>query len=161
MSYFAAVLSRRGDTWSGHDADLGECESLDDLGELLRDEHGDIRLLVIEQNDEYAAIVRLDARDVEPRAFLTDGHAADEYPMAAVVAEELAEIGGDALEDDADAPPAHDSAPLGEPDIAADLGTPPGVLLALCEHEGTLPVELLLAVCEKAGCGEVFEQLRG
>ena len=161
MSYFAAVLMRSGDRWKGEEASLEGCESLDDLAEVLRDSNGDVRLLLIEQDDEYAAIVRLDDGEDEPRAFLSDGHAADEYPMAAVVAEELAEVGGDDLEDDEDAPPAHDSAPFGEADVVEDLGTPAVELIAMCEHEGTLPVDLLLAVCEKAGCGEVFEDLRG
>ncbi len=161
MSYFAAVLARTDTEWRGEEVDLAECESLDDLGDVLRDVKGDVRLLVIEQDDEYAALVRLDGSEDEPRAFLTDGHAADEYPMAAVVAEELAEIGEDELDGDEDAPPAHDSAPFGEADIAADLGTSAEALLALCAHEGTLPVDVLLAVCEKAGCGEAFEELRG
>lgn len=161
MSYFAAVLTRSGDRWKGEEASLDECESLDDLGDILRDVDGEVRLLLIEQDDEYAAIVRLDDGEDEPRAFLSDGHAADEYPMAAVVAEELVEVGGDELEDDEDAPPAHDSAPFGEADVVEDIGTPAVELIAMCEHEGTLPVDLLLAVCEKAGCGEVFEDLRG
>lgn len=161
MSYFAAMLVKLHDTWTGREADLDRCESLDDLGDVLRDEDADVRLLVIEQDDEYAALVRLDGSDDDPRAFLTDGHSADAYPMAAVVAEDLVEIGGDMLEDDDDAPPAHDSAPFGDADIAEDLGTSSGALLAMCEHEGTLPVDVLLSVCEKAGCGEVFEELRG
>ena len=161
MSYFAAVLARSGKRWSAAEADLDESETLDDLADVVRDADGDVRLLVIEQDDTYAAILRLDAADDDPRAFLSDGHAADEYALAALVAEDLAEIGEDALEDDEDAPPAHDSAPFGDPDIVGDLGTPADDLIAMCEHEGTLPVDLLLAVCEKAGCGEVFEELRG
>ncbi len=159
--YFAAVLARTGDRWRGEEAALEDCESLEDLGDVLRDLDGEVRLLLIEQDDEYAAIVRLDDGDDDPRAFLSDGRAADRYPMASVVAEELAEIGGDDLADDEDAPPAHDAAPFGEADLIEDLGTPAIALLELCEHEGTLPVDLLLAVCEKAGCGEVFEDLRG
>lgn len=161
MSYFAATLTRRGDRWTGEEADLDGCESLDDIADVLRDHGGDVRLLVIEEDDEYAAIIRLDSAEDEPRAFLSDGHAADRYPMAAVVAEDLAEVGGDDLDDDEDAPPAHDSAPFGDVDVVDDLGTSASDLLAMCEHQGTLPVDLLVAVCEKAGCGELFEDLRG
>jgi putative tRNA adenosine deaminase-associated protein len=161
MSYFAAVLTRARDRWRADEVELDDCESLTDLAEILRDSAGDVRLLVIEQDDEYAAIVRLDADEDDPRAFLSDGHAADAYPMAAVVAEDLAEIGGDELEDDEDAPPAHDSAPFGDADVVEDLGTPASDLLAMCAHPGTLPVDVLVAVCEKAGCGEAFEELRG
>lgn len=161
MSYFAAVLTRSRDRWQAAEADLEGCESLADLGDVLRDSRGDVRLLVVEQDDEYAAIVRLDDDGDEPRAFLSDGHAADAYPMAALIAEDLGEIGEDELEDDEDAPPAHDSAPFGDADIVDDLGTSPSDLLAMCAHPGTLPVDVLVAICEKAGCGEAFEQLRG
>ena len=161
MSYFAAVLIRAGDRWRADEVDLDECESLTDLGDLLRDTRGDVRVIVVEQDDEYAAIVRLDTDVADPRAFLSDGHAADAYPIAALIAEDLVEIGEDELQDDEDAPPAHDSAPFGDPEIVEDLGTSASDLLAMCAHEGTLPIDVLVAVCEKAGCGEVFEELRG
>jgi putative tRNA adenosine deaminase-associated protein len=166
MSYFAATLVRAGDRWSVDEVDIEECESLADLGDVLRDLDGEVRLLVIEQDDEYAAIVRLDDEDEDPRAFLSDGHAADAYPMAALVAEDLAEIGDDDEDDaedllDGDAPQTHDSNPFGDPDIVEDLGTSAADLLAMCAHIGTLPVDLLVAVCEKAGCGPSFEELRG
>lgn len=166
MSYFAAVLTRDGDEWSVDEANLDDCESLADLGEVLRDRDGDVRLLVIEQDDEYAAIVRLDNDVEDPRAFLSDGHAADAYPMAALVAEDLAEIGDEDEDDgvdllDGEPLPAHDSAPFGDADIVEDLGTSAADLLAMCAHPGTLPVDLLVAVCEKAGCGPAFEDLRG
>ena len=171
MSYFAATLIRRGDRWSGQEADLTDCESLADLGDVLRDLSGDVRLLVIEQDDEYAALLRLDAAEDDPRAFLSDGHAADRYAMAAIIAEELEEIGGDALADDPEvaadpdlagtAAAVHDSAPFGDAALVDDLGTSAADLVEMCEHHGTLPVDLVLAVCEKAGCGPVFEDLRG
>jgi putative tRNA adenosine deaminase-associated protein len=166
MTYFAAVLTRAGDRWRATEAELDDCESLSDLGDLLRDHSGDARLLVVEQDDEYAAIVRIDDDDeADPRAFLSDGHAADAYPIAALIAEDLVEIGDQPDAEDPeleiDAPPAHDSAPFGDADIVEDLGTPASDLLAMCAHPGTLPVDVLVAVCEKAGCGEVFEDLRG
>jgi putative tRNA adenosine deaminase-associated protein len=169
MSYFAAVLTRSGDRWFAEDAEIDDCESLSDLGDVLRDRDGDVRLLVIEQDDEYAAIVRLDDDGDDPRAFLSDGHSADAYPIAAIVAEDLVEIGKDDDDDeevsddllDGEAPLTHDSAPFGDPDIAEDLGTSSSDLMAMCAHAGTLPVDLLVAVCEKAGCGPAFEDLRG
>jgi putative tRNA adenosine deaminase-associated protein len=167
MTYFAAVLIRRGDRWQAEDVEIDDCESLSDLGDVLRDRSGDVRLLVIEQDDEYAAIVRLDDGEDEedPRAFLSDGHAADAYPIAAIVAEDLVEIGADDSDEDdeldADIPPTHDAAPCGDADIVEDLGTSAGDILAMCAHAGTLPVDLLVAVCEKAGCGQAFEDLRG
>jgi putative tRNA adenosine deaminase-associated protein len=139
---------------------LDGCESLVDIADIAADVDGELRLLVVEQDDEYAVIVRVDDPDDEPRAFLSDGHAADAYPIAAVIAEDLTEIGEDELSDDEDAPPAHDSAPFGDAEILEDLGTSAADLLAMCAHEGTLPMDVLVAVCEKAGAGEAFDDLR-
>jgi putative tRNA adenosine deaminase-associated protein len=160
MSSFACVLARAKGKWAADEVSVDDCESLQELADVARDFDGDVRLLLIEQDDEYAAIVRLDEDEDDPRAFLSDGHAADSYALAAVVAEDLVEIGEDELGDDEDAPPAHDSAPFGDPEIVEDLGTSANDLLAMCAHEGTLPIDVLVAVCEKAGCGEVFDDLR-
>lgn len=165
MSYFAALLTRSDSRWTGEEVDLDDCESLDDLRDVLDDTAGQVRLLVIEQDDEYAAIVRFDDGADDARAFLSDGHSADAYPIAALVAEDLTEVGDDDVDENAlldeDAPPAHESAPFGDPHLVDDLGTPATDLLAMCAHEGTLPVDVLVAVCEKAGCGDVFEDLHG
>lgn len=172
MTYFAAVLARSALYWSCLEVDLSECESLTDIADVVRDVDGDIRLLVVEQDDEYLAIVRVDG-DEDARAFLSDGHAADAYPLAALIAEDIEEIGGSGADaddgpegDDGDdelvdgAPPAHDSAPFGEADIVEDLDTTPGDLLAMCAHEGTLPIDILVAICERAGCADAFEGVR-
>ena len=160
MSSFACVVARANGRWTADEVGVEDCESVEELADLARDYDGDVRLLLIEQDDEYAAIVRVDEDDDDPRAFLSDGHAADSYALAAVVAEDLVEIGEDELGDDEDAPPAHDSAPFGDPESVEDLGTSATDLLAMCNHEGTLPIDVLVAVCEKAGCGEVFDDLR-
>lgn len=160
MSHFAAVLAREGDDWSVAEVSLTDCENIADVADLARDVPGDLRLVVVEQDDEYAAIVRVDDDDDEPRAFLSDGHAADQYPMAAWIAEDLVPVIEDELSDDEDAPPAHASAPFGDATIVEDVGTPAGDLLSMCAHEGTLPIEVLVAIAEKAGCGEAFEELR-
>jgi len=160
MSAFASVLARRGEKWIATEVSLADCESIGDIADVARDHDGDVRLVLVEEDDEYAALVRVDDEDDDPRAFLSDGHAADRYPLAAVIAEDLTEIGEDELDDDEDAPPAHDSAPFGDAGIVEDLGTPATDLLAMCAHEGTLPIDVLAAVCEKAGAGEVFDDLR-
>lgn len=161
MTYFAAVMARTGDRWRGVEISLEDCESVRDIADVAIDVPGELRLVLIEQDDEYAAIVRVESDDDEPRAFLSDGHAADQYPMAAMVAEDLVEIGEDELSDDEDAPPAHDSAPFGDADIVEDIGTPASELIGMCAHEGTLPIDVLVHVCEKAGCGDIFDDLRG
>jgi len=159
MTYFVAVLARTGDRWTSTEVDLSDCESLTDIADIARDIRGEVRLLVVEEDDEYAALVRVDD-DEEPRAFLSNGHAADAYAMAAIIAEDLVEIGEDELDGDEDAPPAHDSAPFGDAEIVEDLGTSAADLLSMCAHEGTLPIDLVVAVCEKAGCADSFEAVR-
>jgi len=170
MSYFAALLTRTGSTWEVREASLDGCESLADIGEVLRDAEGEVRLVLIEQDDEYAAIVRLDDDADDPRAFLSDGRAADSYPIAEFIAEDLEEAGAgddvaDELADDEDldvaAPPTHESTPLGDAETVDDLGTGADELLEMCAHEGTLPMDLLVSICEKAGCGAAFDELRG
>lgn len=160
MRAFAALLVRRDDKWFGSELDLSDCETVTDIADVALDLDGQPRLVLVEQDDEYAAIVRIEDDDDEPRAFLSNGHAADAYPLAAVIAEELPEIGEDELADDDDAPPAHDAAPFGDPEIVADLGTSSVDLLAMCAHEGTLPIDLLCVICENAGCADVFDDLR-
>lgn len=161
MSCFATVLTRADARWTAVEVTLADCESLADVADVARDVPGDLRLVLIEEDDEYAAIVRVEDADYVPRAFLTDGHAADFYPVAAFIAEDLDEIGEDVLRDDEDAPPAHDSAPFGDPEVVEDLGTSASDLLSMCAHEGTLPIDILVAICEKAGCVEPFEYVRG
>lgn len=166
MSYFAAVLARRRARWAATEVDLDDCESVEDIAEVIRDVPGDVRLLVVEQDDEYAVLGRVDADD-EPRLFLTDGHAADAYPLPAVIAAELDEIGEeDDLDDELDEElrgvrlARHDSTPFGDPSVVEDLGTGPAELLGLCAHEGTLPLDVILTVCERAGCADAFEAVR-
>jgi putative tRNA adenosine deaminase-associated protein len=163
MSCFAVVLTRRGDHWLADDVSVVDCESLAEMGDVLGDYGGDVRLLLVEEDDEYAAIVRQDATDDGPRAFLSDGRAADSYPVAGVIAEDLEAVTPHEPDeaDEVDVPPVHDSEPLGDAMIVEDLGTPVSALLSMCAHEGTLPVDVLVAVCEKAGCVNQFEDVRG
>ena len=168
MSYFAAVLTRTKDRWRGVEVDLDDCESMDDIADVVSDEPGDVRLLVVEQDDEYVALARVDAGDDEVHVFLSDGHAADAYSLAVLIAEELAEIADpdesdeidDELASDVLAAAGHDSTPLGDASVVADLGTSATELLGLCAHEGTLPIDVIVAVCEKAGCADEFEAIR-
>jgi putative tRNA adenosine deaminase-associated protein len=116
---------------------------------------------VVEQDDEYAAIVRMDDGERDPRAFLSDGHAADSYPLAEMIALDLEAVLAPPDPEDDDVPPVHESAPFGDAAIVEDLGTGAADLMAMCVHQGILPVDVLCAVCEKAGCVEEFEALRG
>jgi putative tRNA adenosine deaminase-associated protein len=171
MSYFAAVLTCTKGRWRGVEVDLDDCESVDDIADVVRDEPGEVRLLVVEQDDEYVALARVDAADDEAHLFLSDGHAADAYPLAALIAEELDEIADPAATEEIDeideelasevlVAPGHDSTPLGDASVVEDLGTSATELLGLCAHEGTLPIDVIISICEKAGCSDEFEAVR-
>jgi len=169
VSYFALALLGKGRArpgWLLEEIDLDGCESIDDVCDVLRDFDHPVRVLALEQDDEYAVLARLDAaadQDAEPmRVFLSNGHAADDYPIAQLFADGLPEVGGDPLDGDEDAPTGvHDAAPFGDPQVLADLGMPAAELLELAVHEGTLPAELIETVCERLGCLSEFEAVRG
>ncbi|HEY0167365.1 MAG TPA: tRNA adenosine deaminase-associated protein [Jatrophihabitans sp.] len=169
MSYFAlALLGKERDEagWLLEEVDLDGCESIDDVCDVLRDFDHPVRLLALEQDDEYAVLARLDAtadQAAEPiRVFLSNGHAADDYPIAQLFVDGLPEIGGDPLDGDEDAPTGvHDAAPFGDPQVLADLGMPAAELIELAVHEGTLPADLIETVCERLGCLSEFEAVRG
>ena len=171
MSVFAVALlgksaQPRRARWLVEELDLSDCENIDDVVEALRDFDQPIRLLALEQDDEYAVLARLDLEadeaDEPIRVFLSNGHAADDYPLAQLFADGLEEVGGDPLDGDEDAPAGvHDAAPFGDPRLLADLGVPPQELLELAVHEGTLPADLLDAVCDRLGCLAEIEAVRG
>jgi putative tRNA adenosine deaminase-associated protein len=165
VSRFAVALLGAPDRWKVLELDLAGCESVDDVTELLRDHDQPVRLLAVEEDDEYALLLRLDETDdgdEPPRVFLSNGHAADDYPLARLFAEGLPEIGGDPLEGDRDAPiGVHDAAPFGDPELLADLGLDPQELLELAGHEGTLPADLIETVCDRLGCLPELEAVRG
>lgn len=161
MSLFAVALLGPQD-WQVTELDLGGCESIDDVADLLRDFEQPIRLMALEQDDEYAVLARLDEAGEAIRVFLSNGHSADDYPLAQLFADGLGEIGGDPLDGDEDAPAGvHDAAPFGDAGLLADLGMPAGELVELAQHEGTLPADLIDAVCERLGCVSELEAVRG
>ena len=130
MSHIAVAMVGKGGrhgSWLLEEVDIDDCETIDDVADVLRDFDQPVRLLVLEQDDEYAVLARLDRaadEDDRPvRVFLSNGHAADDYRLAEVFADGLEEIGGDPLDGDEDAPPgAHDAAPFGDPHLLKDLG---------------------------------------
>ncbi|MBI1759531.1 MAG: tRNA adenosine deaminase-associated protein [Actinobacteria bacterium] len=152
MSYFAAVVARTNGRWSARELDLARAETIDDLTELVRDTTAEasVSVLFIEQDDEYVGIVRLDAEIDDPRVFLSNSGAGAEYPLAGILADVLVE------EDDE-----MDGEPVGDLDLVGDLGTPARDLIALIEHEGILPADVINTVCERAGCLDALEGLRG
>ncbi len=153
MSYFAAVLARTAVGWTAQELDLDSVETIDDIAEMVRDAADGARdaVLFVEEDDEYVGIVRVDSPDDEPRVFLSNAASAADYDLAGILADGVLDEDTDDEEDDD---------PLGDAGVVADIGTSARELLALVRHEGTLPSDVITAVCEKAGCLEALEALR-
>ncbi len=161
MSYFAAALARTPGGWTAEEIDLDGLPDVDAVADRVRDVDGDAEtaLLFVEEDDEYVAILRVDADADELRVFVSDALAADTYPVAGIFAGAV-EDGVAPAADDEDAPPP-ESEPVGDADLLADLGTSRRDLIALVTHERTLPADVISEVCERAGCLEELESLRG
>ena len=163
MSYFAAALARTEAGWIGEELDLDDVADLEALTDVLRDLTGEgpgPALLLLEEDDEYVAVVRADGGSsslAEPRVFLSDQRAVLQSDVAAMLWEQSSEPGEDDDDDEGTRPVAE---PVGEAGLLADLGTPADKLLALCAEEGLLPDDVLTEVCERAGCLDVLEGLR-
>jgi len=163
VSYFAAALARTEQGWTGVELDLAEVDDLESLADLLRDLTGDGRgpaLMLLDEDDEHLAVVRVDGGAgslSEPRVFLSDRRAVLGSDVAAMLWEQ-AEL--DPVEDEEDEGTRPIAEPVGDTAVMADLGTPANELLELCAEEGLLPADVLSALCERAGCDDVLEQLR-
>lgn len=163
MSYFAAALARTPAGWTAEELDLDGLTDVDAVADRVRDVDGEAEtaLLFVEEDDEYVAILRVDADDL--RVFVSDSQAAESYPVAGIFAGAVEEEPAPSdLEDDEEEdedPP--DSEPVGDADLLADLGTPRRDLIALVTHERTLPSDVISEVCERAGCLDELETLRG
>jgi putative tRNA adenosine deaminase-associated protein len=161
LSYFAAALARTDAGWVGEELDLDDVDDLEALTDVLRDLTGDgpgPALLLLEEDDEYVAIVRADGGSsslAEARVFLSDQRAVLQSDVAAMLWEQAPSDGD---EDDEGTRPVAE--PVGEQGLLADLGTSSEQLLALCAEEGRLPADVLTVVCDRAGCLDVLEELR-
>ena len=150
MSYFTAVMARKGPTWSVHDLDL---DSAVDLGELTAElrvasESEEPVLLLVEREDAWWAVVRVDGEE-DPRIFVSD--------VAGVAASRYAEM-LDVAGEDADDIPAPGTCG-GDLDLLADLGTSPEALQEMCDDE-VLPMDALALVADAAGFAETLDALR-
>jgi putative tRNA adenosine deaminase-associated protein len=175
VTYAAAALACIDSAWYGEEIALDEVEDLDGVVELLREVVGEsaaTSLLFVEEDDEWFAILRIDA-DGEPRVFVSDARVIASSEIAALFAEAAVEVAtdeesedsfgsADATDDgDPDEGTRADGDPTGDATLLADLGTPPARLLQLCAEEGQLPADVISALCEAAGCLDVLEKLRG
>jgi putative tRNA adenosine deaminase-associated protein len=146
VSYFAAVFARTEQGWVGAQADLADAEAADDIADLMREvameTEGDPVLLLIEEDDEWFAVMRLDGED-DPRAFVSDVRA---------LTGRLAGLLGQFAEEVPDGEVSGDAA------LLENLGVEAKRLLELSDR--VLPGDALLAVAEETGFAEEFDRLR-
>ncbi len=167
MSYFAVAVARTQEGWTGRELDLDDIDDVETLAEELREITGEgpgPALLLLEENDEYVALVRVDGGVgalQEPRVFLSDRRAVQASDVAAMLWEDVdLDLVEEEAEDDDDEGTRPVSEPVGDRELLADLGTPAQALLDLCAEEGLLPADVLTALCQRAGCADVLEELR-
>ena len=168
MAYFAAALARSDGAWVGSEFDLDDVEDLDQVVDMLRELAGDDSegpaLLFVEEDDEWFGVVRVDG-DNDPRVFVSDSRVVEQSRVAGILYEEAAAqpvVEAEESEDDDDEESMRPAAePAGDAELVADLGTSSARLLELCAEEGQLPADIITAMCERAGCLDELDQLRG
>ncbi|MDN0199459.1 hypothetical protein [Streptomyces sp. S.PNR 29] len=175
--YFAALLARTEDGWEASDTELDDVETLSDLADLAREASPDedTVLVLIEQEDAWFGVVRVDGED-DPRIYVSDAAAAarSSYGEILLTDELLGREPGadgadlDALdldgtedgepEDDGDADSGSADAsvphgPVGDTAILDDLGVTEKELLSLSE-------DALTEIAEALGASETLETVR-
>ncbi|MEU6550779.1 hypothetical protein ABZ915_10910 [Streptomyces sp. NPDC046915] len=175
--YFAALLARTEDGWEASDTELDDVETLSDLADLAREANpdDDTVLVLIEQEDAWFGVVRVDGED-DPRIYVSDAAAAarSAYGELLLTDELLGREPGsdgpdlDALdldgtedgesedEDDEDGTSADavPHSPVGDSEILDDLGIGEKELRALDADDA------LSAIAEALGASEVLETVR-
>jgi putative tRNA adenosine deaminase-associated protein len=160
VPYFTAALARAGARWVARDLEVDPAEDLPGLADRMRAMAFDDQpvLLILEHEDEWFALVRVDGED-DPRVFLSDVPGVAHSPYAELLGPEdaVADVEVEADEDDDGEEPA--GQPAGDADVLADFGVPPGKLKSLCE-EGLPPADTLAEVATSAGFEDLLDSLR-
>jgi putative tRNA adenosine deaminase-associated protein len=150
VPYFSVAFARSDAGWIGTETDLTEVAGVDDITDIMRETAvetaGDTVLLLIEEEDEWFAVVRLDDGE-DPRVFLSDSRAALGSDLARMLHEQIGDV---------DETPTDD--PVGDPGLLSDLGTGSAALTELGER--TLPGDALSDIAERAGFAEEYDRLR-
>lgn len=175
--YFAALLARTEDGWEASDTELDDVETLSDLADLAREAspEDDTVLVLIEQEDAWFGVVRIDGED-DPRIYVSDAAAAARSSYGEILLtdellgrepgneDDLDSLDLDGTEDgepdddDDDAAATGDSAvphgPVGDSEILDDLGVGEKELRALDADDA------LNTIAESLGASEVLETVR-
>jgi putative tRNA adenosine deaminase-associated protein len=189
VAYFAALLARYADEWQARDVDLDEVDDGMGLVEFIReaaeDEEPDTAVLLLEQEEVWFAVVRLDL-DEDPRVFAADlaavrrsGYAdllmadslaplgPDGTPLEPIVhaaaveeeddeAEDLDEV---AVDEEEYTGPSTPSGPAGDANLLADFGLSAKDLIGLCGGR-LVPADALAEIAGVLGAAEELEAVR-
>ncbi|MER6978638.1 hypothetical protein [Streptomyces carpinensis] len=177
--YFAALLARTEDGWEASDTELDDVETLSDLADLAREASAedDTVLVLIEQEDAWFGVVRVDGED-DPRIYVSDAAAAARSSYGEILltdellGREPGEDGPDldsldldgtedgepaSAEDDEEETVSAEAithSPLGDGEILDDLGVSEKELRTLDAEDA------LSAIAEALGASEVLETVR-
>ncbi|MFD3928655.1 hypothetical protein [Streptomyces sp. NPDC058614] len=179
--YFAALLARTEDGWEASDTELDDVETLSDLTDLAREasEEADTVLVLIEQEDAWFGVLRLDGEE-DPRIYVSDAAAAARSSYGEILLtdellgrepgdDDVADLDSLDLDGTEDGEPedsdeedeevaasgeAVSHSPVGDRDILADLGVSEKELLALDEGDA------LSTIADALGAAEVLETVR-
>lgn len=176
--YFAALLARTEDGWEASDTELDDVETLSDLTDLARDASvdEDTVLVLVEQEDAWFGVVRVDGED-DPRIYVSDAAAAARSSYGEILlTDELLgrEPGDDGAdldsldldgtedgepqdaddEDGAGADTAVPHGPVGDSEVLDDLGVGEKELRALDAEDA------LSSIADALGASEVLETVR-
>ncbi|MCL9761947.1 tRNA adenosine deaminase-associated protein [Frankia sp. AiPa1] len=165
MTTKAIAIARDHGRWSVHDLDPNDTDDLDALTDAMRDFGDGTVVAFLEEDDEYLAIVRLGDDHSDPKVFLSDRRVLVSSPLAErLLSDALPSMAGFATNDDDeddDSSGLLQASPVGDLDLLTDLGTSEEDLLELIGEEGMLPADLISALSERAGAGEIFDDARG
>ncbi|MGW2826056.1 tRNA adenosine deaminase-associated protein [Streptomyces sp. NPDC001443] len=182
--YFAALLARTEDGWEASDTELDDVETLSDLADLAREASpdDDTVLVLIEQEDGWFGVVRVDGED-DPRIYVSDAAAAARSSYGEILLtdellgrdpgdpdDELDSLDLDGTEDGDDQADDEDGdgdgtagdggsgeivphGPVGDPGILDDLGISEKELKLLSD-------DALTEIAEALGAADVLETVR-
>ncbi|MGW5244941.1 tRNA adenosine deaminase-associated protein [Streptomyces sp. NPDC004129] len=174
--YFAALLARTEDGWEASDTELDDVETLSDLTDLARDASvdEDTVLVLIEQEDAWFGVVRLDGED-DPRIYVSDASAAARSSYGEILltdellgrepGDDVADLDSLDLDGTEDGEPGDDEdgassdasvphGPVGDSEILDDLGVSEKELRILDAEDA------LSSIAEALGASEVLETVR-
>jgi putative tRNA adenosine deaminase-associated protein len=149
VDYVVAAWREEG-RWTAVPLPPHAADTLDALVHALRQQPGEGGSLgLVSLDEDTAVIVRLNADDL--RVVMSDPTAAEDYDLAAEVAD-LVGSGDEDLDDDA--------AIAGDSGLLADLGMPASELELLFDDLDLYPDEMLEAIADRLGFADDFRQAR-